>query len=208
MALINRKILGGPLQPVVIAEARFTEDGELWTTVTERENDVFSVYQETGIAATKYIALIDLDNPLFPHLKDGQPTNRIDITSIYFALELSVSAGFSFQYGVISRMNATNADIWYFTSIPLLTGTSQEDKIVPLRAIPSQIKLDINGLDQLRHGITNVRETNVAAVNTGLALDSPAGAGSVTPGRGDVVVKVTRTGGTANFSTFMFYHTH
>jgi hypothetical protein len=45
-----------------------TEDGEMWSTVTERENDVFSQYSESGIAATKYIVLIDKDNVSFPHI--------------------------------------------------------------------------------------------------------------------------------------------
>lgn len=206
--MLTRKVQGGPLTPIYIANAQVTEDGELWTTETERENDVFAVYSETGVAATKYICLVDLDNSLWPHMKSGQQANRVDITSIYYASELSVSASFSYQYGVVSRVDGTNADIWYFTGITQLTGTNQEDRIISLRGVPSQVKLDINGSGQLRHGITNIRETDVAAVNTGVSLDSPAGAGTVVPAVGDVVLKLSRTSGTVNFATFLFYHTH
>lgn len=183
-----------------------TEDGELWTTVTERENDVFSQYSESGIDATKYIILVDKDNVSFPHLLQGQPTNRVDITSLYIALDAAVNTNGILNIGVIRRIDGTNADMWYMLGVPFLATTNQF--ILSLRGVPSQVKLDLNGT-QLLHGITNNEEANIAAVNTATLLDSPLGASTVIPGIGDVIVKLTHvSGGAFNVGLFVFYHGH
>lgn len=182
-----------------------TEDNEIWTTVTERENDVWSVYTET-LSADKYIVLVDLNGAAFPHIIQGQVPGRIDVTSIYYTLDLAANTSASILYGVICRIDDTDADIAYFASIPFLIGAQQEDRIVSLRAVPSQVKLDlVNCIPQ--HGITNVMEMNVAAVNTGVPLDSPAGVASVTPAVGDLILKYDHAAGSSTFSTFVFYHT-
>jgi len=204
--MLNRKVEGGALTPVYLANAQITADGELWTTVTERENDVFVSYSETGIAATKYIVLVDRNGVAYPHNIQAQGQDRLDITSIYYALELSVNASILFSYGVITRIDGTNADIQYFTAIPKLTGANQADEIVSLRGVPSQVKLDFNASGVLQHGLTNLAETNVAGVNTGTALSSPEG--TTLPGLGDFIVKVTVSGGSCTFGTFIFYHGH
>jgi hypothetical protein len=191
---------------VVSTGAELTDDGEMWITETERENDVFAVYSETGLAATKYIALVDLDNALWPHRIQGQPTDRIDVTSIYYSLDLAVNTKGQLLFGVVARINNVNADIEYFAGLPFLTGAQQADQVVSLRAVPSQVKLDLNG-DTLLHGITNLREENVAAVRTGLALDSPNGAGTVNPAKGDLILKYEHSAGTTAFAVFAFYHT-
>lgn len=182
-----------------------TEDGEIWTTVTERENDVFSVYSET-LSADKYICLVDLDGAAFPHIIQGQTPGRIDVTSIYYTLDVAVNTSAAILIGVICRIDGTDADIQYFAAIPFLTGAQQEDRVVSLRAVPSQVKLDIAGCT-LQHGITNVKELNVAAVNTGVSLDSPASAASVVPAVGDLILKYDHSAGESTFAIFVFYHT-
>lgn len=185
---------------------RTTEDGELWTTATERENDVWSVYAENGLNADKYVILIDLDGPAFPHVRAGQKANRVDSTSIYYTLEVAVNTSAQLFIGVINRIDGTDADICYFAGIPFLSGAQQEDRIISLRGVPSQVKLDCaEGV--LGHGITNLKELNVVAVNTGITLDSPEGAGSITPGVGDIILKYDHTAGSSNFAIFVFYHT-
>jgi hypothetical protein len=185
---------------------KLTEDGELFTTVTERESDVFSQYSETGIDATKYIILVDKDNVSFPHLLQGQPTNRIDITSLYVALDAAVNTNGILNIGVIRRINGTNADIWYMLGVPFLATTNQF--ILSLRGVPSQVKLDLSGT-QLLHGVTNNEEADIAAVNTATLLDSPLGASTVIPGVGDVIAKLAYvSGGAFNIGLFIFYHGH
>lgn len=183
--------------------ARKTPDGELWTTETERENDVFSVYQNTFSADT-YFILVDLDNSAFPHRIQGQTPGRIDITTLYYSLDVSTNTTATILYGVICRIDDTDADIEYFATIPFTVGATQQDQVVALRAVPSQVKLDLVGCT-LQHGISNINERNVAAVNTETDLDSPVG--NVKPGLGDVIVKYDHSAGSALFGTFVFYHT-
>jgi hypothetical protein len=185
---------------------KHTPDGEMWVTSTERETDVFSQYSENAIAATKYIILVDKDNAAFPHKIQNQPHSRIDVTSLYVALDAAVNTNGIFSIGVISRIDGTNADIWYMLGIPFLATTNQF--VVSLRGVPSQVKLDLVG-GVLQHGITNNRETDVAAVNTATLLDSPLGASTVTPAVGDVIAKLTHSaGGSFNIGMFIFYHGH
>jgi len=214
MALSGRKILGGPLQPTVVSEikepitlanALFTNDGELWVTETERENDVFVFYYEESINATKYIDLIDADNANFPHRIQDEGYERIDITSLYLSLDLAANSQFTIQLGIIQRIDDTDADILYFNAVPAISGVNQADVVISLRGTPSQVKLDMNG--GLQHGLSNLTETNVGSVDTATTLDSPL-AGGVTPNVGDIVVKVTRIGGSCNLGIFAFYHGH
>jgi hypothetical protein len=183
-----------------------TEDGEVWTTVTERETDVFSQYSELGVATTKYVIMVDKDNVAFPHRLQNQGIARIDITSVYIALDAATNTGGTLRLGVIRRIDGTDADIWYFAGIPFLATTTQF--ILSLRGVPSQVKLDMNGT-QLLHGITNSEETSIAAVNTATALDSPQSAASVFPAVGDVIAKLEHaSGGAFNVGIFLFYHGH
>jgi len=185
--------------------ANMTEDGELWITETERENNVFIVYGQSGLNTDTYIALIDIDNPLFPHRIQGQDTNRIDITNVYLTLDVAANTAAEIRYGLISRIDGTDADIWYFSGLPFVVGAQQEDRTLIFNFPPSQLKADLVG-GVLQHGLTNLQETNVAAVNTVTALDSPLGVGTVIPGVGDIIVKYDHTSGSSNFATFVFYH--
>lgn len=188
---------------------QITEDGEIWTTVTERENDVFSQYSESGIDATKYIVLIDKDNVSFPHLLQGQDQSRIDITSLYVALDAAVNTNGVLNIGVINRIDGTDADIWYMLGVPFLATTTQF--VLSLRGTPSQVKLDLGGPTgtQLLYGVTNNQEANIAAVNTATLLDSPLGASTIVPAKGDVICKLEHvSGGAFNIGIFAFYHGH
>lgn len=186
--------------------SRTTTDGEVWTTVTERENDVAAQYTETGIVATKYIIMIDKDGPAWPHMKLNQGIHRIDLTSFYFVVDAAANTEGSISVGVISRIDETNGDIIYFIGIPF--EAKVESLIVSLRGVPSQVKVDVHD-GELSHIITNLNETNVAAVNTGVLLNSPAGVASVVPDLGDIIMKLTYDSGTAyNVGAFLFYHAH
>lgn len=207
--MFNKRLRAGHLVPVVIQDAiskyitMVTSSGELWTTVTERENDIWAQYGDT-YNATTYIILVSKDNLLFPHKIQGQNGSRIDVTSIYYAADLAANTQSTISYGVITRINGTNADLKFFAGIPFETGAVKDIKVQSLRGVPSQVKLDFNNAGVLQHGITNNEENNVAAVNTGITLNSPAGL--ITPGLGDVVLKYAHTGGSIIFATFLFYH--
>ncbi len=195
-------------KPVIVVggsvPAAITEDGEMWTTTTERENDVASIYQTT-LTATKYFLLISKNNPNFPHIIQGQPTNRIDISSMYYALDVPANGQGSIAIGVITRIDGANADIKNVFGIPFFNAA----KVVvvdSLRGTPSQVKFDFDDSGVLQHAVTNIAENNVAAVNLAVNLDSPIG--NISPGLGDIIIKYTHTNGTTPFTVFAFYHTH
>ncbi len=183
-----------------------TDDNEIWVTSTERENDVWSTYVESGVGATKYVAMVDLDGADWPHIKQGQATNRVDVSLLFLVVDAAINSNGRLKVGVIDRVDGTNGDLCYLVDIPFLATTTQ--LIAELHWTPSQGKMDL-GDSGLLHGITNARQTNVAAVNTGLKLDSPAGATTVTPVVGDLVAKLEYvSGGAFNVSLTVFYHTH
>jgi hypothetical protein len=185
---------------------KVTEDDEMWTTVTERENDVAASYREI-VSATKYYIHVDLDGDDFPHVIQGQSTNRLDITSLYIALDLAANSKGALQFGVITRVDGTNADISYFFDAPFISGAAEGTLLYSLRGVPSQVKSDLmDGVPQ--HWISNIAESDVVAVNTGVALDSPKGAGTVTPGVGDLIVKAEVGAGSYAFTLGAFYHGH
>lgn len=180
-----------------------TTSGELWVTVTERENDVWAQYAAL-FSSTTYIVIISKDNPLFPHKRQGESGERIDITSAYYSIDLSANTEATIKLGVVTRIDGTNADIKYFIGLPFLSGASKEVIVESLRGTPSQVKTDFNNAGVLLHGVTNDQETNIAAVNTGISLDSPVG--NISPGLGDIVIKYERIAGSANLAMFLFYH--
>lgn len=180
-----------------------TVDGELLTTETERENDVWSQYF-ASFSADTYVILISKDNAAFPHKLQGQNGDRIDITSVYYAATMESNTDARILFGVITRIDGTNADIKYCVGVPLLSGGAKEVTVVSLRGVPSQVKADFNGLGVLQHGVTNMSESNVAAVNTGVTLASPIG--NIAPGLGDIVIKYDHTSGGTALGVFAFYH--
>jgi len=181
---------------------KITEDGEFWITETERENDVWVQYS-AAFSSTTYIILVSKNNGAFPHKLQGQNGERIDVTSTYYGLDLAANSAGTIKFGVISRIDGTDADIEYFFGVPFLSGVSKEVLVQQLRGVPSQVKLDLIG-SVLQHGITNTNEINVAGVNTVTTLDSPAG--NILPGKGDIIIKYEHSSGSSNFGIFMFYH--
>lgn len=180
-----------------------TTSGELWVTVTERENDVWSQYSK-DFSATEYVILISKDNPLFPHKRQGEAGERIDVTSAYYFIDLAANTEAVMKLGVITRIDGINANIKYFAGLPFLAGVSKEVIIESLRGTPSQVKTDFNSAGVLLHGVTNIQEINVVTVNTGGSLDSPVG--NIVPGLGDVIMKYEQVSGSANLAIFLFYH--
>jgi len=177
-------------------DARVTSDGEVAVTSTERERNVLVHYQNAAVAATEYSILVDLsDTTGFPH----DTTGRIDISWMKIDIEKSAANVIGeVEIGLITRIDGTDADISYLTGLQFLKGTSTNlSEITNYQ--PSQLKFLAGRF------ITNVTETNVVAVNTGVTLDSANGA--ITPGLGDVIIKQAYTsGGNYDFDIEVMYH--
>lgn len=177
-------------------EARVTSDGELTVTSTERERNVVVHYQNASVAATEYSILVDLsDTTNFPH----DATGRIDVSWMKIDIEKSAANVIGeIEVGMITRIDGTDADISYLTGLQFLKGSDTNLSEI-MNYQPSQLKFAAGRF------ITNVTETNVAAVNTGTTLDSANG--SITPGLGDVIIKQAYTsGGNYDFDIEILYH--
>jgi hypothetical protein len=122
-------------------DAKVTSDGELATTVTERERNVYAVYHDDTITTgdTDFV-LVDLDDTVnFPHAATG----RIDVSTMN--MHLSQSSGNpdgEFIMGVITRIDAVDADIcWAFGvdfNLPSNTNIRQDFNFAP-----SQLKFEV-----------------------------------------------------------------
>jgi hypothetical protein len=184
-------------------DAKVTSDGELATTVTERERNVYAVYHDDAIATgdTDFV-LVDLDDTVnFPHADTG----RIDVSVIN--MHLSQSTGNpdgEFIMGVITRIDGVNADIcWAFGvdfNLPSNTNIRQDFNFAP-----SQLKFEV-GVGDTTRIITNYKATNDPAFNTATPMPSPRGAATVIPAVGDVVCRLTNNAGALKFFLGVMYH--
>jgi len=184
-------------------DAKVTEDGELATTSTERERNVYAVYHDDGIGSgnTDFV-LVDLDDTVnFPHSDSG----RIDISA--FNMHLAHDGGNpdgEVLVGVITRIDGVDADItWGFVvdfNLPSNTNIRQDFNFAP-----SQLKFEVETGNVTRI-ISNYSSVNDAAFNTGTPMPSPRGAATVTPAVGDVVCRITNGSGTMRFFLGIMYH--
>jgi hypothetical protein len=180
---------------------KITSDRELFTTNTVRESDVFTFLSAT--LSDGYIIFASLLNNDYPHRKIGQAGPRIDITNIYMILDISAAGEGIIEMGVVTRIDAINADIEYFLKLPFLGGASKTLLVQQFNGNDSQLKTAVQD-GTLLYAITNNKEAEVTAVNTGTALPSPAG--DIAPNQGDIIMKVSGISGVTNVNIGMSYH--
>lgn len=181
---------------------RITSDGELATTSTERERDIAGRYLNASVSATTYAILVDLsDTTNFKH----SGTARIDISQFHLRVDKPTATLGAIRIGVITAIDGTSASISYGMAMAFENnGETVVTKNVHFT--PSQLKFGVSG-GALTRLITNDSETGVTAVNTGVTLASPRGAGTVTPAVGDVIAKLSFTSGSSyRASIEYFYH--
>jgi hypothetical protein len=184
-------------------DAKVTTDGELATTVTERERNVYAVYHDdaVGTGDTDFV-LIDKDDTVnFPH----DDTGRIDISTINLHLaQTSGNPDGEFIMGVITRIDAVDADIsWAFVvdfNLP-----NNDDLREDFNFAPSQLKFEVDSGNTTRI-ITNYTSLNDTAFNTATPMPSPRGAATVTPAVGDIVCRLTNGAGDLRLFVGIMYH--
>jgi hypothetical protein len=186
------------------ANLNLTEDGEVWTTETEREHNVRASYVLTGIQASTWAVLIDLsDTTNFPH----DNTGRIDISQISMQVDRGSNSVGLMQIGVVTRVDGVNGDVSTFGALRF-ENNSDTHVVRDVNLSPSQIKCGV------ADGITSSMITNAAILNdtglqTDVALGSPRGAATVNPSVGDIVIKFTHTsGGAWTGAAGVLYHSH
>ena len=179
-----------------------TSDRELFVTSSATELDVRAVLAPvTGITSTTYRILVDLsDTTNFPH----DQTGRIDITQLKSVVDPASNTVGVVKFGVITRIDGTDADITWGWTIPF--GKNPARILTITNFNPSQMKFQISGGSTTKI-ISNETSSSVTAVNTGATLGSPNG--NITPGLGDVIVGFFHTSGSAwDAQVSCFYHSH
>lgn len=182
---------------------RLSEDGEVYTTVTERERNV-SVLNTIVTSGTglNWWGLIDLsDTANWPHSRTG----RIDLSTISAQVDKATATRGSIQLCVITRVDGTNADLSVVAGFSFLYNESTGAQ-PQINLSPSQRKCAVVA-GATPYIKTSGRYTGVAAINTGATLTVAGTAETFTPGVGDLVARVQITGGgDATISTALTYH--
>lgn len=176
-----------------------TEDGELMVAQTPQERNHYFGLKLTDVAATAHRMLIDLsDTTNYPH----DSTGRIDLSALYLQVDRDTSATGVIRVGVITRVNATNADVVYSNGLQF---TKSDDRHInrDRNFSPSQLKLDVVNGNAVHLAVP--KSTNIAAINTTTGLVDLYGA-TKTPAVGDVVFSCDRTAGTYDATAAGFYH--
>lgn len=176
-------------------------DNEVLTTVVERDRDRYVALQFIDVVASQYAALVDLSDTVnFPHDRVGS----LNVTNAYFLIDKDANTQGSVRIGVITRINTISADIDYVSGVTF--SKSDDRKIIRDRKFsPSALRCAVVG-GALTDILTDFSEVGVTAVNTLTPLRSPLGAGTVTPGVGDLIVKAEQTAGSYNASVSIMYH--
>jgi hypothetical protein len=180
-----------------------TDDDELLVSSSASNQNVRALLSRENISSTAYGILADLsDTTNFPHVSTG----RIDISLLKVVIDPASNSVGSLDVGVITRIDGTDADMVFAAHIPF--GKSPERILSINNYSPSQMKLGVTGGVWLQ-GVSNVSAANVAAVNTGITLDSPIGTSTVTPAVGDVIVRYFHSAGSAWDGVIaIFYHSN
>lgn len=179
-----------------------TPDAEMYTTVTEREIGVWAgLSGSQASTGTTYHGLVDLSDTVnWPH----DETGRLDFTLLRVSIDKANAARGAISLGIITRINATNADIVYIDGVGFLENDASFLQFMN-NISPMQLKTNIDGSFNLSRVKTTTKEVNVTAVNTGITLPPF----NFTPAVGDCIARVvTTTGGTLNYGIGICYHSH
>lgn len=179
-----------------------SNDREIYVTETEREKNVVSRYEVSGVDATKWICLVDLsDTTNWKH----ESTTRIDISAIGIMVDRAANSVGAVNIGVVTRVDGTNGDVKFFSALGF-SNTSETFIRFFENYAPSQVKLGVSG-GVLTRLVSNGGVTNDTAIQTDVSLDSFRGSGTVAPAVGDIVVRFLYTSGTSyNSVVRVFYH--
>ena len=184
-------------------DAKVTGDGELATTVTERERNVYAVVHNDSIGTgnTDYI-LVDRDDTVnFPH----DDVSRIDISTINIHLAHdSGNPDGELAIGVITRVDGTDADITWGFSVDFNL-PSNTDVREHFNFAPSQLKFEVIAGSTTRI-ISNYSDVADVTINTATPMDSPRGAATVTPDVGDIVLRIMNGAGALRVFCGVMYH--
>lgn len=181
-------------------EVSITEQGELMTATAGEKLNVYARYAVTNIGATSYAILVDKsDTTNWKHATTGQ----LNISYVGLLVDRDATGAGDLRLGVITRVNGTDADVVYFTSI-IFTKSDVRHLERDENYTPSEIKIRVTNGEWALGAAP--KTTGITAINTATPLDSYLGSGTVTPAVGDLVIRFGWTAGSYDASAKVLYH--
>lgn len=182
-----------------------TDDGEVWTTATERERNVRASYALTGIQASAWAILVDLSNDtVWPHTG----TNAIHISLINAQIDKAPRSVGLMQLGVVTRVDGTDGDVMMIASMRFENDNTTGAHLArDVNVSPSLIRCDVVDGAPISM-ISNVRVLNDTGLQTDVAIPTASGVNAA-PGVGDIVIRYVHTsGGAWTGAVGVLYHAH
>lgn len=153
------------------------------------EEPVYFAYSSGEVTQEGYVVLVDLsDTEAFPHEHSGY----LELHSFFVFVDKTANSAGAVQAGVITRIDATSADIEYVQGVSF--NSTSERSFSRDRVFNYPLSLQ-QGSGELTGVATLFKDTNVTAVNTSTPL--PGTLGNVTPAVGDLVCRLGYTTGGA-----------
>ena len=200
---LSRSVLVG-LEPQTdtFANVNLTTDNELLTNTVAANRKSRACYEDGAVSSDQYVLLIDLDNSggEWPHEEIGSIDLDHIMTTVSFA---GGTAECVVRVGVITRISPTNADVSWLINQTAGAQSANDSRTLVANYQPSSVVFKVDG-GAVVGGVTSVVDLNIAAINTGVALPSPAG--TTTPALGDVILKYEYVADTFAASTDVLYH--
>lgn len=174
-----------------------TDQGELLINNHATQKQECLLYDSGLITTTTYACLIDLSAET--------DTNYANIDNLAITCKLTTNnANADVKIGVITRIDAVDADISWLVSIPFTCTNNNTFLSYINNYQTSSIRFEVTG-GVLVKGHTNSISTSVALVNTALTLPSPRG--NITPAVGDVVCVFAHSAHNFYSTISAVYHT-
>jgi len=173
--------------------------------IDDRDKIVGVSFYKIGVTATTYYMGIDVSNTT-----DFKHTAGTDIQlamSIGKAIKSNAGAQWTVQLLVVLRIDGTDSDLAVLAQSSLslqdTSALSRLEQIVDLW--PRVINLGVSG-GKFTKILTNLIETNVAAINTGVTVEDAAG-NTPTPAVGDLLIRaeLISGSGTLDFAYGLHY---
>lgn len=197
MSNLNKTLVYGLNDHDTSTALRIAENGELLVNNHATRKQECLLYDSGLITTTSYAVLVDLSAET--------DTNYANIDNLAITCKLTTNnANADVKIGVITRIDAVDADISWLISIPFTCTNNNTFLSYINNYQTSSIRFEVSG-GELVKANTNSISTSVALVNTALTLPSPRGA--VTPAVGDVICVFAHSAHNFYSTISAIYHT-
>lgn len=154
--------------------------------ISDRDSPKYMSAVAIGVTAEQYLMLVDLDDRAnFPH----HFTGRINLHSSGLFYSRAANGAGGVQIGVITRVDATDADLILLKGIRFDSASDREGSRDEVLSAPLHCNVEGGALPNAGGSPL----LNVAAINTGITLATRYG--TATPAVGDMVARFFNGGG-------------